>query len=255
MECPPDPTSKDLTGPERMLTEAFRLWITPELERRIATKQSVAPIVLERAQVIFTDSSAPIVRINEEVRISLVVRANRAVEKGDPVYESDLDVVESFELDAAEADAGHFTIISWKGGWRIFFDFQRNKKKASDLVSLADDYLMVAQFALDNLKPAPLIDNLFSCCELLAKARLIVQAAEKKLNSHKAISFGINRWRKSGNVDSGFVDLFNKLSAERSAARYQSREIQLGIDQGMLDVASAEADVLRKRLSRFSDQP
>jgi hypothetical protein len=48
------------------------------------------------------------------------------------------------------------------------------------------------------------------------KAQVVRSDAKK----HGTIHSGINLWGKLGNVDREFVDMFNKLSRDREAARY-----------------------------------
>jgi HEPN domain-containing protein len=138
----------------------------------------------------------------------------------------------------------------------MIFDFQTNKGKAANLVRLAEEFLDTAKFAASNGKNGPLIDNLFSCCELLAKARLITYAEEKRLGSHGAIHAKINRWGKLGNVDGKFVELFNELSNARSKARYNADSVALPcVGDDAIGCAGAEIDLLKTRLARFSDDP
>jgi HEPN domain-containing protein len=250
----PETIPDHIVGPERTLMHAFNLWITPEVKRRAAAGQITLPINLRFAQVLFQPGEAPKVRLNKEVRGSMQVKPAKPFKAGDPVYSSDIEAIERFELEPSEADSGHFTVFRQNNQWVMVFDFQTNKGKATDLVRLAQDFLDTAKFAASNGKSGPFIDNLFSCCELLAKARLITSAAEKQLRSHGAIHSQINMWGKLGNVDGKFVELFNELSNARSKARYNAgNEIAVTMGSDAMDCAGAEIELLKARLARFSD--
>lgn len=245
-----------MTGHERTFRQAFDLWITPEVTRRVEAGLLTPPLDLQKAQVIFRRGEQhPIVRLNDEVRISLIVKAKVALNEGDPVAENDVEEIQGFELDHAERDDGHVTLLRWRDGWRMLFDFQQNKGRASQLVSTAEEFLGTAQHALSSGYASAYVDNLFSACELLAKARLMTSAAEDKIDSHKAIHSKINWWSKLGNVDAEFVDLFNRLSAARSNARYVGQTDSTLTDKDRLAIAANEAALLRARLKRFSDDP
>src|SRR5215475_9103569 len=117
---------------------------------------------------------------------------------------------------------------------------------------------MSAEHALARQHFGPAIDNLFSACELAAKARLITSAAmSSEVRTHGTIHSGINQWGRLGNVDAEFVEMFNKLSRNRGAARYAPNKIDLSglINADMISKARAEIAELKLRLKRFSDYP
>jgi hypothetical protein len=137
------------------------------------------------------------------------------------------------------------------------FDFRQNKAKASHFVKLAEEYCAVAAHAMSEHHLGPAIDNLFSACELVAKARLITEAAQRSdVKKHGTIRAGINRWGTIGNVDREFVETFNKLSNARNSARYTAGGDLSGlVDADMITKARAEIMQLRDRLKRFSADP
>jgi hypothetical protein len=245
-----DDIGPDVVGPERTLRQAFKLWITPEIERRVNAGTLTLPVDLQAAQVLFHEGRHPEIRLNNEVRGSPLVRISKPVQVGDNVSFDDIEKFEALQLDEEEADAGHFTVIRRNDGWVMLFDFQRNKRKASELVELGEQFLAVAEYALSNKFLGPYIDNLFSACELLSKARLIT-ADQTRLKTHVAIHSKINLWQKLGNADSKFVELFNELSNLRPSVRYGgSQNISLEAD-GAVGHVRAEIARLRFRIARF----
>lgn len=244
-----------IVGPERTLLQAFNLWFNPETERRIAAGTLTAPFHLKRAQVIFAEGKAPEVRFNDEVRGGLLATLSKPItEIGTEVLLSEITEIKGYELDVADADAGHFTIYEWDDGqsWRMFFDFRRNKRGAATLVASAEQFLAAAEFSSEQGYSGPFIDNLFSATELLAKARLVTAIAENNLKSHGAIHSKLNMWGKLGNVDARFVELFNELSSLRRDARYRAVGRTLKVDDP-IGRARAEIAALKERLKRFGD--
>ncbi len=75
------------------------------------------------------------------------------------------------------------------------------------------------------------------------------------VKTHGKIHSDINQWGKLGNVDREFVEMFNKLSNNRDAARYTSDKHDLSglISADMIANARAEIAELKARLKRFSD--
>jgi len=68
---------------------------------------------------------------------------------------------------------------------------------------------------------APSVDNLFSACELVSKAHLILHRSPAgRAKSHGPVHSAINARRRLGNVNEEFVKLFNQMSNARSSARY-----------------------------------
>lgn len=196
----------------------------------------------------------PQVRFNDEVVGALEVKTTKAVNAGDPVYFSDIADISRFELNSADADAGHFTVFKWDGGWRIFFDFQRNRRSAADLVASAEQFTATAELALERGFQGPFVDNLFNASELLARARLITAAAEDEVKTHRMVGAKINLWGRLGNVEERFLSLFNELSRLREQARYRGGAPVLKADDP-LERIRAEISSLRQRLNRFSDDP
>jgi uncharacterized protein (UPF0332 family) len=244
----------DVTGPDRTFQQMFNLFFDPEIRRRQAAGLLPIPFTVHKAQVIFVEGQPPKVRLNDEVTISLIVRTPRAVQRGDTINESEIENIEGFELELADSNAGHFTILPFNGGWRMLFDFRRNKGTAANLVRRAEEFLNVAEHAFSQKLYAPYVDNLFSACELLAKAHLITTAEAASLKSHGTIHSRINQWSKMGNVDEEFVKTLNKMARARSSARYSGNDVSMLGEEEHLATAKAEVDLLKKRLTRFGEK-
>ena len=196
-------------GYERTLLQIFNLWINPEVDRRVKAGKLTLPVNLVSAQVLFRSDKPPEVRLNGEVPGALEVRTSKPLVAGARVYLSEIAEFSRFELDEADADAGHFTLFAKNGEWTFVFDFQRNKRTAAALVASAEQFAATAELALSHGYQAPFVDNLFNASELLARARLITAAAEDEVKTHRTVGARINQWARLGNVDRRFIELFN----------------------------------------------
>jgi|ERR1700722_10042408 hypothetical protein len=250
----------DVTGPQRTLLQMFKLFVEPELKRRLLSGALSASYEPKAVQVLFPEGKPPEVRLDKEVNFTVRAAAPRKFKDDEPISLSEIaPFVNATQLEVADANAGHFTAILLKdGGWLMFFDFRRNRLKGSKLVELAGQYCTAAADALQRQHYGPAIDNLFSACELAAKARLITSAGMNSTSkSHGQIRSGINLGSKLGNVDREFVDMFNQLSRDREAARYEpgKHELSTLIDNGMIAKARAEINELIDRLKQFGDRP
>jgi hypothetical protein len=248
-----------VTGPQRTLLQMFKLFVEPEVKLRVSRGAVSAPYEPQAVQVLFPEGKPPEVRLDKEVNFTVRATEPGKFKDDEPVSLSEIaPYVNASELEVADADAGHFTAVLLKDGWLMFFDFRRNKLKGSKLVELAEQYCTTADDALRQQYYGPAIDNLFSACELAAKARLITSAGMSSASkSHGKIRSEINLGSKLGNVDREFVDMFNQLARNREAARYEpgKHDLSTFIDAEMIAKARAEINDLKGRLKRFGDPP
>ena len=208
---------------QRMLEQAFEMWINPELERRRVSGALKEPFQLLMAQRLQHPDGNIIIRINDEVRGVASLRASRDLQKGEEVLLSDFQGLENFELEDEDLDSGHWTVF-WTGkGWFTSFNFLTQRARCLDLLSKSSQFLAAATYAKLQKHPAVVVDTLFSACELIAKAQLVASHAIKlDVKSHSQVASQINLWRKRGNVEGAFVDLFNRLGQLRPRYRYDT---------------------------------
>jgi hypothetical protein len=208
-----------------MLAHAWELWFGPEIERRRTAGSLPAWVTVYRAQALFSPDGKLRVLLNDEIKGEGLLRAPRSIQKGEPLYSNDLQYIERFELPDELLDSGHFTVVRAGEGWHMFFNFLSGRAKAKDMLELAGEFLEAALTAKDKGHGGPAVDNLFSACELISKAELILHrnpAASSK--SHGSVSSQINWWGRLGNIDVAFVKLFNRLGEQRPNARYGDKE-------------------------------
>lgn len=227
MENEPVGISPDLpeTADERFaltaVSSCFNSFFVPEIERRKSQGLLPEPFSLYAAQAIFPESGANTIRLNQEVRGNAITRVQRDVMQEEQLFVSDLDGLQSFDLLDEELNCGHITIFRSGPGWWMTFNALVGRKKAANFVASAQAFLDAARYSQSRSNVGPCIDNLFSCCELLAKAELIMHRSEAlKSKKHQGISNAINKWAKLGNVSPRFVSVLNRMSDLRHRARY-----------------------------------
>ncbi|GES43143.1 hypothetical protein RsS62_23950 [Rhizobium dioscoreae] len=234
------------------LTNMLDLFITPEVMRRQEAGLLPVPLYLEKGQVIFrTDGSAPVVRINNEARVVMNVRVNPSVRNmtvGEEISLDDIDEFHSISLPEDEEDFGHFTFVNFGARAFVSFDFHYNRSTSRSLVSLANDYADAAELCLKNNLYKPYIDGIFNACELAARARLVTEGHEGK--GHGATHSRVNLHGKLGNINSAFVDLFNKAGQARSSARYGEARQSPELPENALEILRAEIAFVKERFHK-----
>jgi HEPN domain-containing protein len=208
---------------DNVLREFVRLFYEPELNRRRERGEIPDDFYVWAAQAILEEDKPPVVRFNEEVRGETTAVADRPIKAGEQVLASDLRFLKRFELDAGELDCGHATAFQIEPGqWFISFNFLYGRAKARDFAERAEQFLEAAEFSIGKGHVSPAADNLFSACELIAKAYLLMHLSPAaKQHTHGSIHTAINNARRLGNVPDLFMDMFNELATLREAARYR----------------------------------
>ena len=240
-------------GFEHLIHQAHEFWWAPEIERRKNTGKIDSTFQMRMAQALFPPNGGEVVRFNDEVRGIAHVRVSHPVEKGGKVYEHDLDGLESFDLVEEDFDNGHFTMIKGKSRCFVSFNFMNSRKRCAQLLKSSRDFLEVARFSTHQGKSSPAIDNLFSACELVSKAHLILHSMLKySVKKHKPIHSGINKWRHLGNVDADFVELYNWLAERRPRCRYEGDRIEITQPDAKFALVEAEIARLEGRCQQIS---
>lgn len=241
-----DSGDMDAETAQTAISECMRLWFTPEFERRVAAGQMVPETQIVAAQAVFGKGQT-IIRFNNEVRGRGFARPRRAVQAGEEVRHEDLTGIETWELAPDEINFGHVSIFYTGDGWRCFFNFLQDRARADALAVRAENFLNAARNAHKNGWHDVAVDTLFSVCELLAKANLIVHTlngAESK--KHPVVHSAINQWGRLGNVEGEFVKIFNALGNLRHLARYEVCEIsRLELPAEDFDTVAAQVAAVR----------
>jgi len=215
---------QDLQFSENVFSNFNNLFFNPEIERRRLRNEIQDPFYLVAAQVIFFEKDKePLIRLNQEVKAGVKLKENAKMDQGDLFYSRDY-VENIFLNDPEHLDCGHVTMILFKEGYRLSFDFIYNKHTCSKYLKASKEFLTTAKFALEKGYSSAFIDNSFSSIELLAKCILLLETNEKMKGktNHKTIKTEFNKLYKNdiNTIEMHHRTVFNKLSQLRSGARY-----------------------------------
>lgn len=255
---PPLPESNEMG--RRVLEQAFELWIKPELARRKEAGVLPDDFALWGAQRIQPPEGQVIIRINDEIRGVASIKTKRPFEKGDDVVVGDFEGIEDFDLPSDELDSGHWTVL-WTGErWFTSFNFMTQRNRCLLLLDKAEHFLAASRRAEEDGHAAVAVDTLFSACELASKAHLVsFHTLPMGTRTHGAIHSGLNKWRRLGNIEGAFVDIFNKMNRLRGPYRYddqQSESMPIAVEDFEIveTVIATERARLRSRLSENTSE-
>ena len=228
---------------QNLMQQVHELWINPEIERRREAGRLPNDFAIRSAQVIMNlDADAPEVRFNEEVKVLAEAEWAREVEYGEDVTEADVDSIRELVLTDHDPNAGHLTMVLFKGRWIIAFDFRYNATRVAATLNAAREFLDGATFALDQHHMRHFVDTLFSATELMAKGMLLMNADKDLLKSkkHEIIRNKFNLTGKWGHTDPRYVKLLNRLQDLRGSARYLDKDFTLSIEEASDMLSTAE---------------
>lgn len=228
---------------ERILEQAFELWIGPEITRRREAGSLPVDFELHAAQIIFrVESEAPDIRLNHEVRGRLHGRSARPIQKGEFVRATDFSEYIDLDLTSQDEDCGHLTLMRRPGHWWLKFDFSYNAGRIAQTIDAARQFLETAAQALKQAHYRPFTDALFSTTELLAKALLLSQPDKAVLASkrHDFVATRYNQLGKLGVVPKQYVALLNVLAKLRPKARYPEKTFSLEHAKAVEMLATAQ---------------
>jgi len=250
-------TEKDTEFGQIFLGQFMELFVFPSIEERQAKGELKKPLNLYAAQIIFfPDGSKPIIRVNEEVRAIGKVYLKEGVSKkaGDPILYSDIEGLEKIKLTEEDfADCGHATFMKFNYTWTIAFDFLYNKYLSNKHIDTAVEFYEVGYVAQKKQLWSAFVDNLFSACELAAKAILLAMPDKKfrEKTTHPIIKSRFNRFASLGNVKEEHKDVLNKLRKIRGKARYLKGDLKLTEEEAksMISTVKEMIDFARERMS------
>jgi uncharacterized protein (UPF0332 family) len=224
----------DAEAQKRAFDQILTLFVLPEIDRRRAEGVAIKPSDLFAAQVVFRAGEETIIRLNEEVSMRIKARwpgPRRSAIRA-PVPLSEIEDVEQIESTANDTDAAHISIVKIKDGWVLAFDFRYNKKTIKNIAKAAVEFLNAAEDALARGNWRPVVANLFTAVELLAKTELLLLGTSldesKKHEYWKGkydLIFGKNYPMSN---DRG---LYSKLFELRNDARYDMRAFTISKDE------------------------
>jgi len=106
------------------------IWICPEIERRRENGVLPKDFGLYAAQILsYTDGRDTEIRLNREVRASLLGVASKTLKPNERfILEDGISEIKDIQLsEDDDPNAGHLTLLKFKGKWILVFDFRYNK--------------------------------------------------------------------------------------------------------------------------------
>lgn len=208
---------------KKVFQQVMDIWINPEIERRKKLGKIDNSFILFKAQIVFSlDNGKNYVRLNNEVKAIAKCKVNKNKNKGEMVYEKDVDNIEKIELTDTDINCAHITLLLFKNNWIISFDSRYNKERAKEHIEASKEFYESAVDNLNKNRLRPFFEDAFACAELSAKS-ILLQFPDKKIlhgRNHKNRIFKFENWAKLGNVKIEFSTTLSKLDSLRDSARY-----------------------------------
>ena len=211
---------------QRVFQQVMDIFVNPEIERRRKEGTIKDGTLITKMQIVFNlDKGKNEIRLNEDVKAIVKGRATRDIQKGEAVYETDIDAIEDIELTDEDVNCGHITLLLFKNNWIISFDFRYNKEKVREHIEASKEFYETATNSLENNRLRAFYENAFATAELSAKSILLLLPDKDILNdksskSHGKIKNKLNNWTNLGNVKMEFSTTLSKLRDLRDSARY-----------------------------------
>ncbi len=208
---------------QKVFQQVMDIFVSPEIEKRRKEESIKDGTIISKMQIVFSlDKGENEIRLNDEVKAIVRGRATRDIQKGEAVYEKDIDSIENVELTDEDVNCGHITLILFKGYWIISFDFRYNKERVKAHIEASKEFYETAVCSLDNNRLRAFYENAFASAELSAKSVLLTLPDKKILEgkNHKDRLKKFNEWAELGNVKMEFSTTLSGLSALRDSARY-----------------------------------
>jgi len=210
---------------QRVFQQVMDIFVVPEIEKRRKEGKISEGSVISKMQIIFSlDEGKNKVRLNDEVKAIVTGKANKSINKGDVVYEGDIDNIEKIELTNKDINCAHITLLLFKNNWIISFDFRYNKERIKEHIEASKEFYESVLDNLDKNRLRPFYENAFASAELSAKSVLLALPDKKILEgkNHKERLQKFKNWAELGNVKMEFSTTLSGLSNLRDSARYLS---------------------------------
>jgi HEPN domain-containing protein len=214
-----------------LFNHMIELFVNPELERRKARGEEIPGDIYKILVLMHTDWPKARTKINEEVTGKIRADVKGPKEAGAAVYERDIEKIEDYRLSEDEdPDCGYIFAARFGGTWYLKFDCRYNKRKCREHLQAAGEFLKAAESNLRRKLYRPLIDNLFSTVELLAKTLLMITPSagfKATRTRHPFIRRGFKKRVQVGNYRPEYLDTLLALYKLRDRGRYLNKPLNI----------------------------
>ena len=205
-------TQEDL---QRTFQQIVDLWIIPEIRKRQQKGWKEENVTV--AQIILIPDRKPLVRLNNQVKLTLKVKANRDVKKGDPIYSTDFSEVEDIIYEKIK-NAACVVLIFLRDRWIVKFDFRYYMDTAKEHIAAAREFYESARDNFDRKRFRPFYEDCWAVAELLSACNFLLIG--QKYDRHDRNVEKMKAWADLGNVRVEFSEVLEKLYNLRDPARY-----------------------------------
>src|SRR3989344_7769146 len=145
---------------QKVFQQVMDIFVSPEIERRRKEGSIKDGTVISKMQIVFSlDKGKNETRLNDEVKAIVRGRATRDIQKGEAVYEKDIDAIEDIELTDEDVNCGHITLLLFKNNWIISFDFRYNKERVKNHIEASKEFYDSAKDNLEKNRLRPFYEN------------------------------------------------------------------------------------------------
>jgi len=214
---------------EGFLQNLNKLWLVPEVERRLKAGSLTSDSPVWGVQVIMENGIETEVRLNDEVNGIFSVGPSSGIPEGTQVAAANAQQIASnltgFEMEIDDRpNAAHVTALFGENWYFFVFDFRYNAAVIADLITIAREFMETARETAKSKRMRAFVANLHVAVESLAKARLVVHSDNSTLESkkHGYLKGRYNLHSKHNDADRQFSALLNRLDELRNDARYST---------------------------------
>lgn len=214
---------------EGFLRNLHKLWLVPEVERRLKAGSMTADSAVWGVQVIMESGIETQVRLNDEVNGIFSVGPSSGIPEGTQLTAANAQLIAEnlagFEMEMDDRpNAAHVTALFGENWYFFVFDFRYNAAVIADLITIAREFIETAREAAKSRRMRSFVANLHVAIELLAKARLVVHSDNSMLEStkHGHLKSRYNLHTKHNDADQQYSALLNRLDSLRNDARYST---------------------------------
>lgn len=208
---------------QKVFQQVMDIFIIPEIERRRKEGKIKEETIISKMQIVFSlGKGKNEIRLNKEVKAIIRGRATRDIQKGETVYERDIDSIEGIELTDEDINCGHITLLLFRNNWIVSFDSRYNKEKVRNHIDASKEFYETAIDSLSKNRIRAFYENAFASAELSAISVLLILPSKEILEcrNHKKRLSQFKDWANLGNVKMEFSTTLSGLSELRDSARY-----------------------------------
>jgi len=207
---------------QKVFQQVMDIWINPEIKQRKKEGTIKDGTIISKMQIIFSLDDGNKVRLNEEVKAIATGKTNKSINKGDVVYDTDIDTLEKIELTDEDLNCGHITLLLFKNNWIISFDSRYNRERVKAHIEASKEFYESAKDNLVKNRLRPFFENAFASAELSAMSVLLTLPSKEILEcrNHKKRLSQFKNWADLGNVKMEFSTTLSRLRELRDSARY-----------------------------------